>query len=362
MKHPMITALGVAACALATWTAARANDADLAAKADAYLQARAAAGAFSGTVLLARGSKVLFTKGYGFANEEWRAHNAADTRFPIASITKTFTAALVMKLRRQGRLALEDPLCKHLAPCPEHWRPVTVRHLLMHTAGIPDYARDADFLKKVRLRLTLPELIDVFRDRPLDFAPGAKYAYSNANYILLGAVLEKVGGKPFETLLREQIFQPLGMRDTGLDDNALVLARRANGYSPVGKPEEGRRRVSDFVDTSWLFSAGAIYSTVGDLLIWETALRSGDFLPREDVAAMWAPEHGAYGYGWQLLAPSPKWLNRRVVFHAGGITGFASDLLIYPDEEVTVIVLANLLPIPLSDIGRDLSAIALGLQ
>lgn len=328
---------------------------DIAGKADAYLRAKTAAGAFSGTVLLARGGKTLFVGGYGHANEEWRIPNNADTRFPIASITKTFTAALVLKLRQQGRLALEDPVCKFLSPCPESWRVIDLSHLLLQTTGIPDYAKDRDFLKKVRQRQSLAELIAVFRDRPLEFKPGAKHAYSNSNYILLGAVLEKASGKSYETLLRELIFQPLGMRNSGLDDNSLVLANRASGYSPAGTGKAN----AQFVDSSWLYAAGGIYSTVGDLLIWGRALQSGSILPREDIARMWSPAHGSYGYGWQLMAPSPQWLNRRVVFHAGGTTGFASDLLIYPDEQVTVIVLANLLPIPLADIARDLSALAL---
>jgi hypothetical protein len=177
------------------------NEAErIAAEADVYLRAKTQAGAFSGTVLLARGGKVLFVKGYGFANEEWCIPNDADTRFPIASVTKTFTAALVMKLRQQGRLALEDPLCKFLAPCPESWRAITLRHLLLQTTGIPDYARDRDFIAKVRQRQSLPELIGVFRDRPLEFTPGARHAYSNSNYILLGAVLEEASGRSYEAL------------------------------------------------------------------------------------------------------------------------------------------------------------------
>jgi CubicO group peptidase (beta-lactamase class C family) len=183
-----------------------------------------------------------------------------------------------------------------------------------------------------------------------------KYSYSNSNYILLGAVLEKTGGKSYGALLDELIFKPLGMRNTGLDHSELVLSKRASGYRPEGK---GRAH-SSYVDSSWLYAAGGIYSTVGDMLIWERALHSGAVLPPADIALMWSAEHGSYGYGWQLLAPSPQWLNRRVVFHAGGITGFASDLLIYPDEGVAVIILANLLPVPLPEIARDLSDMVLG--
>ena len=338
---------------------------EVARRAHAYLQARTDARTFSGAVLIARGGTTLFSAAYGFANEEWQVRNETGTRFPIASVTKTFTAALIMKLQQQRRLGLEDPLCRHVEPCPKHWQPITLRHLLTHTAGIPDYARTPDFMQKVRLRRTLPELIAEFRDRPPEFVPGAKYSYSNSNYILLGQILEKTGGKPYEQLLEENIFAPLGMRDSGVDVNSRVIARRASGYRPEGKgpdgkPEARRFANADFVDTSWLYSAGAIYSTVGDLLKWDRALRSGAVLPREQVDLMWSAKHGAYGYGWQLLEPSAQTLNRRLVFHAGGTTGYASDLLLYPEQDVTIVLLANLLPVPLAEISRDLSAIAFG--
>jgi len=330
---------------------------EVADRAHAYMQAQADAGRFSGVVLIARGGTPLFSRAYGMANHEWQIPNDTTTRFPIASVTKTFTAALVLKLAQQGRLRTDELICKHLDPCPEHWQAITVHHLLTHTAGITDYARAPDFLQKVRQRRTLSGLVAEFRDLPLEFAPGARYSYSNSGYILLGVILEKLGGKPYERLLEEEIFVPLGMRDSGLESNSAVIARRASGYRPDGKVFAN----ADYVDASWLFSAGAIYSTLDDLLKWDRALRSGAVLPRAQVDQMWSATHGAYGYGWQLLAPSPQTHGRRMVFHAGGTTGYASDLLIYPDDDVTIVLLANLLPVPLADLSRDLSAIAFGL-
>jgi CubicO group peptidase (beta-lactamase class C family) len=330
----------------------------VASKADAYLRARTAKGEFSGTVLLARNGEVLFAKGYGFANEEWGNANSTDTRFPIASITKTFTAALVLELQRQQLLSLSDPVCKHVSPCPKTWQAITLRHLLMHTAGIPDYAKDPDFMQKVRLRRDLAGIIAGFRHRPLTSPPGTKYEYSNSGYLLLGHVLEKVSRKSYGQLLRELIFQPLGMRHTTLDDNAQLIPKRASGYRASGRT----RSNAEFVDTSWLYSAGGIHSTVGDLLIWERALLGGRVLPLDEVKGMWAPALGSYGYGWQLLPPSPQTFNRRLVFHAGGTTGFATDLLIYPEEQVTVIILANLMPVSLAELSRDLSGFVLGVS
>jgi CubicO group peptidase (beta-lactamase class C family) len=350
--------IGVAAlfAAAACGRAEIVTDAEVAARADVYLQARTAAGTFNGTVLLARGPRTLFVKGYGFANEQTGARNDSATRFATASITKTFTAALLMKLRQEGRLALEDPVCRHLAPCPSHWQPLTLLQLLTHTTGIPDYARTADFPRKMHERRPAEQLIAEFRDRPLEFAPGTKYAYSNSNYVLLGAVVEKVGGKPYGELLREKIFAPLAMRDSGLEEGDVKVANMATGYKPHGV----QNVEAEYVDPSWLHAAGAVYSTVGDLAKWVQAMQGGDFLSREDVSLMWSDAHGKYGFGWQLSGPSPQTLNRRLVFHAGGTTGFATDLLYYPDDDVTVILLANLLPVPLPDISRDLSAIVFG--
>ncbi|MBC8028009.1 MAG: serine hydrolase [Steroidobacteraceae bacterium] len=346
------------ALALLAWIvhgqAASAPGDEVAARAHTYLQARADAGTFSGTVLLAQGSRTLFVRGYGFASEKSGRRNDVTTRFATASITKTFTAALIMKLRAEGRLALQDSICRHLAPCPAHWQSVTLHHLLTHTAGVPDYARTADFPRRMHESRSTKDLLAEFRERPLEFTPGARYSYSNSNYVLLGAALEKAGGKPYGELLRERIFSPLGMRDSGLDGGKR--ADLATGHKPHGV----RNVEAEFVDPTWLYSAGAIYSTVGDLAKWTRALQTGELLPRADVALMWSAEHGKYGYGWQLLGPSAQTLNRRLVFHAGGTTGFATDLLFYPDDDVTVVLLANLLPVPLADISRDLSAIVFG--
>jgi CubicO group peptidase (beta-lactamase class C family) len=269
---------------------------------------------------------------------------------------QTFTAVLVLEMQRQRKLSLSDPVCRHVSPCPKSWNAITIRHLLTHTAGIPDYAKDPDFMQRVRLRRDLAGIIAGFRDRPLTSPPGTRYEYSNSGYLLLGNVLERVGRKPYEQLLREHIFEPLGMRHTILDDNARLVPKRASGYRASGHT----RSNADFVDTSWLYSAGGIHSTAGDLFIWVQAHLAGTILPSEEVNRMWAPALGTYGYGWQLLSPSPQTLNRRLVFHAGGTTGFATDLLVYPEEEVTVIILVNLMPVALADLSRDLSAIVFG--
>lgn len=355
MTHRRFFALVVLAACAACGAGPVTDDA-IRARAHRYLQARADAGTFNGAVLIAKGPRTVFVRGYGFADEKSGRLNGENTRFATASITKTFTAALVIKLRAEGRLALEDSVCRHLSPCPARWQPVTVHHLLTHTSGIPDYARTPDFPRRMHERRSTQQLIAEFRDRPLEFDPGERYSYSNSNYVALGAVLENVSGESYGDLLRERIFGPLGMRDSGLDAGTRVIGAMATGYKPHGV----RNVEAEFVDPTWLHSAGGIYSTVGDLAKWTRALRDESLLSRADVDLMWSAVHGAYGYGWQLLEPSAQSLNRRLVFHAGGTTGFATDLLHYPDDDVTIVLLANLLPVPLADISRDLSAIAFG--
>ena len=332
------------------------SSADVAARADAYLRAQAEAGFFSGAVLIARGGVPVFAKGYGYANAEWEIPNSTDTRFRIASITKTFTAAMVLLLHETQRLDVGASVCTYLDPCPDAWRPVTVHHLLTHTAGVPNYTDVPDFLDRARTPRPPAEILALVRDRPLEFAPGSRYRYSNSGYLMLGLILERAGGAPYDRLLDSLILGPLGLRDTGFDRPAPVLPRRASGYRPDGLA----LAPADHLEMSWVYAAGGMYSTVGDLLKWEQALSRGDLLPRRVVDRMWAAGVGPYGYGWQVLAPSAQTLQRPLVLHAGGLNGFATDLLRYPGEDLTVVILANLGTVPLPRISRDLSAIALG--
>lgn len=360
MKHGMICAQVTLAFFLGSCPCVRAGAAptaeEIAKRADAYLQARTEGGTFSGAVLLARGGTPLFVKGYGFSDEAAQLRNSARTKFPIASVTKPFTATLVMKLQQQGRLDISRSICTYFDACPGHWRAITLRHLLMHTSGIPDYAKQPGFPRKMREPSTLTQIIGEFRERPLEFEPGARHSYSNSGYVVLGAILEKTSGRKYTQLLQELIFTPLGMRDSGLEANGPARPKLATGYRPDGV----RNARADALDPSWLYAAGGIYSTVEDLLKWDRALISGSVLPREVLEQMWSPKHGVYGFGWQLLRASPQSLNRTLVFHAGGTSGYASDFLHYPQEGVTIILLANLLPVPLAEISRDLSAIMFG--
>jgi CubicO group peptidase (beta-lactamase class C family) len=324
--------------------------------ADKILQREAAGGRFTGVVLISRGGNVLFEKAYGLANREWEVANTPTTKFRIGSITKTFTATLIMQLEREKRLALTDPLCSYMEECPAGWSAVTLHHLLSHTSGIYNYTRSSDHAALRSAPQTREQVLARFTKIAPDFAPGEKFQYSNSNFFLLGIVIEKITGQPYETVLRARILDPLGMRDTGIAKFETILPSRASGYRPG---REGRPVNDLHMDDTWSFSAGAMYSTVRDLERYSEALDSGTPLPRESLERMWKPVTESYGYGWQTQV-SKQTFNRRVVEHGGHVPGFIALLRRFVDERITLIVLSN------NDgsnaqIVNSLSAVALGI-
>src|SRR5687768_8808019 len=318
------------ACLLASGVAARAQE-DLLPKFEEYAQAPAKAERFSGAILVARDGKVLVSKGYGMADVENDVPNTPETRLRLAPTTKQFTAAAVLLLQERSRLSVQDSVCKHVAPCPEAWQPVTIHHLLSHTAGVPNFTNFnefPDYMKTKREPTTVEALIGRFRDRPLDFKPGEKWIYSNSGYVLLGHVIEKVSGKSYESFMRENIFEPLKMTSTGYDHTDEIVKRRAHGYAPG--PDGGVINAS-YLDMSIPFSAGALYSTVGDLYLWDQALYGEKILKKSSLDAMFTAVRNEYGYGFGVN----KLFNRRLAAHGGGIEGFSTSIHRFPDERVT---------------------------
>ena len=314
-------------------------------------------GHFSGTVLISRDTRVLFAKGYGLANADWGIPNSLDTKFEIGSITKTFTATLIMQLESERKLALSNGICMYIENCPPAWSAVTLHHLLSHTSGIYNLTLAADFAREHVVPQTREEILARFRTQPLAYTPGEKFEYSNSNYVLLAMVIEKVTGQPYESVLRQRILGPLDMNATGVVRRESILPQHATGYRPgrTGSPE-----VDSPIDESWSFGAGSLYSTVGDLQKWSEALDSGKVLPQATLARMWQPVKGEYGYGWQIPALSLGRSNRRVVQHTGLVTGFVTVLQRFTDEHLTVIVLANNLASQPRRVAQSLASLALG--
>ena len=318
---------------------------------DEYMNATVKLGRFNGYVLVAHGGKTVFGKGYGMANFEADVPVTPHTKFRLASITKGFTAMAVMILREKGKLNLQDPICMYLNDCPDVWKPVTVRHLLNHTSGIPDYAAAPDFMRTISLPVTPDELVANFKSKFLQFAPGENFAYSNSNYILLGQIIEKVSGQPFFVFVREQIFAPLNMKNSGYDDNSALLKHRANGYI---KQPDGIVNAR-YMDMTNAYAAGGHYSTAEDLLLWNQALDAGRLVSKKSLEEIFTPGKGGVGYGWFINRDA----NRLTIFQGGLNSGFAASVFRYPEDRACVILLNNFENAAafLPRIGRDLTAI-----
>lgn len=325
-------------------------------KADELFKAHAEVNGFSGAVLLAKNGTPLVAKGYGYANLEWQIPNTTTTRFRIGSITKQFTSMLIMQLRERGQLKLEDSVCAYVTPCPDAWKAVTIHHLLTHTSGIPTYTGIASWRQTNMVPKTIEQMVGIFRDLPLQWVPGERYAYNNSGYFLLGVVIEKVAGKRYEEALQEMILAPVGLKDTGYDWSRTIVPRRASGYSGRGSLLVN----APALDMQQPYSAGALYSTVEDLLKWDQALYGTTLLPEAAKTLMWTPVKDNYGYGWAIAAPSQATFGHRRISHSGGINGFSTVIVRVPDSNVTAIVLANNDTVNASALGRDLLAIYYG--
>ncbi len=248
---------------------------------------------FMGAVLVAEGDKLLLNKGYGQAVVEWNIPNAPDVKFRLGSLTKQFTATLILLLQQDGKLDIHDPVSKYLPDSPKTWEKITLADLLGHTSGIPNFTNDKEFGTWRMNAHTHEEQLAFFRNKPLDFEPGTKFDYSNSNYEVLGVIVEKVSGKTYEEMLQERIFGPLGMKNTGLDHDDLVLPKRAEGYSPGPKGLVVAR--SESMTVPW--AAGSLYSTTGDLLLWEHGLFGHKILNEASLKLMTTPGKGGYGLG-----------------------------------------------------------------
>ena len=326
-------------------------------KIDELVNAHVNVHGFSGSVLLAKDGKPLVSKGYGFANVEWQIPNTTATKFRIGSITKQFTSMIVMQLREQGKIKLEDSVCLYVSPCPDGWKPVTIHHLLTHTSGIPTYTGIKAW-REVNMMPKTPDQIMAFvRDLPLEWTPGEKYAYNNSGYFLLGMVIEKVTGKKYEEALQTMILTPLGLADTGYDWTKTIIPRRAAGYTGTGIKVANTAPL----DMQHPYAAGSMYSTVEDLLKWDQALYTTNLLPEAAKQIMWTPFRQDYAYGWNVAQPvATAFGGHRRVAHGGGINGFSAMIVRIPDTRTTVIVLCNNDSGSASTVARDIAAIYYG--
>jgi CubicO group peptidase (beta-lactamase class C family) len=286
-----------------------------------------------------RGDLVL-ARGYGLADLELSVPATAETVYRIGSVTKQFTVAAILQLTEQGKLSLDAELTTLLPGYPSQGNRVTLQHLLTHTSGIKSYTSLGPKFWSAAARQDLgnEEMLALFKDEPFDFAPGAKYLYNNSAYFLLGVIIERVTGTPYPTYLEERILAPLGLRATSYCDERRVLPHRAQGY----EVRDGRVVNDDAISMNTPGAAGAMCSTVLDLLAWRRALdgnRVVSATSRDRMRTSQVAVNDSVGYGYGLVIARPG--GRRLISHGGGINGFSAYLGHYPDDSLTLAVLTN---------------------
>ncbi|HAU0349436.1 TPA: serine hydrolase [Legionella pneumophila] len=289
---------------------------------------------FMGSILVMQKGRELLNKGYGYANLEWQIPNTPTTKFRIGSITKQFTAAAILLLVDKGKLTLSDTIKKHIPDTPSAWDTITIQNLLTHVSGIPNYTGFPEFVSMMTSKQTPEQLIERFRNKPLDFHPGSSYMYNNSGYVLLGYLIEIISNQSYQEFVVNNLFKPLSMNDSGYDSHSAILLQRASGYT-LGS--NGFLN-ADYIDMSIPYAAGSLYSTTKDLSKWVKALFGGKVLSPDSLKKMITPNANEYGFG-VIMQPVD---GCNTILHGGGINGFNSLLLYSPEECLLVIVLANL--------------------
>jgi CubicO group peptidase (beta-lactamase class C family) len=287
---------------------------------------------FSGSVLIAKKGKVLLSKGYGMANYSYDIPNSPTTKFKLASVSKQFTAMAIMILQEKGKLSTEDKLIKFIPDYPNGDK-ITVHHLLTHTSGVKSLTSLTLFDSIKALPHTLEQSMKYYKNLPLEFEPGTKFNYSNSGYLLLSSIIEKVSGKTYGEFLDESIFKPLGMKNSGLYTSNLVLKNVAEPYTDGASGIEH----PDYIDMSVPGGAGALYSTVEDLYIWDRALNTEKLVKKSTIEKIFTENKDGYAYGWMIN----NYKGHKWHYHNGGIEGFATTINRFPDEDLTIIILKN---------------------
>lgn len=301
---------------------------------------------FSGILAVARDGKPIVLRAYGKANRDTGAAADADTRFRIGSVTKQFTAVCILQLAEQGKLKIEDTIRTYLPDYPKKTGDkITLHQLLSHTSGIPSFTDDEALMKTDDKDHTPAQVLATFEDKPLHFEPGTHWEYSNSNYFLLGLILEKVSGQTYERYLQDHVLGPAGMTRTSTVD-APDAPDTAVGYDS-DTPDDGPLKPAKMISMTLPFAAGALRSTVNDLLKWDRALAATTLLSEASKTRMFTAVMNDYGYGIGVQTTA----GHLVLEHDGGINGFESVFVRIPDLGLAIVGLANALvpPRPIAD-------------
>lgn len=339
----------IAILCICKFNVASAQQDDIQKKVDEYIDAHIQMNQFSGSILIAKNDQIVVNKGYGFANYGFVIKNNSETKFRIASLTKGFTAVAILQLEEKGLLNIDDKLQKYIPDYPRGDE-ISIKHLLTHTSGVPNHTEFDDFDKERRVfGYNILETIETFQSRPLEFTPGEKFNYSNSNYILLGFVIEQVSKMSYEEYIKQNIFEPLKMNNTGFENPDRIIKNFAQGYC-LKNNEIGKAK---FRDMSNAHASGALYSTTEDLYFWDRALYSEELLNNKSKEKMFTEFKDNYGFGWGIV----NVFNHKMIAHSGDIDGFTSNISRFINDDISIIILSNFEHTPINRINKDLIAI-----
>ena len=310
------------------------------------------------TILVAKNGKAIYRKAIGKSSLELDVNMVPENVFMLASITKQFTAVSILMLEEQGKLSLDDPITKFIPDYPTHGKTITVHQLLNHTSGIKSYTDNPNFLELARIDKTLDELIDTFKNEPLDFEPGDAFKYNNSGYILLGKIIEVISKDTYENFIEKNIFELLGMTSSSYGNNRELVKNRVEAYE-----EED----NGFVNASYLsmtlpHAAGSLTSTIDDMLKWQNALTNNTLIKATSLdkaingSKLNNGEHITYGYG--LAEMNLK--GSKGYTHSGGIFGTSTNGIYLIEDDVYVIGLSNCSCNDIGAVTQYLAAIAIG--
>lgn len=317
-------------------------------KLDDYLTQATKLYQFNGSVLIAKGDSILVAKGYGWSDIQHGTLNSPQTIFQLGSLTKPFTSEIILMLEEKGKLSLHDKLAKFLPGYPNGDQ-ITIENLLDHTSGIYNYdVAETDTIAWTPV--SRDTILSTFIHHPLDFKPGSEYRYSNSGYFLLGIIIEKLTGIPYEQTVREWILNPLHMSHSGFDFIHLRDPGKATGYAVF---DSTTQRPVHLIDSTVSYAAGAMYSNVIDLFTWARSVARRELLSQRTWNRAQTPVKSNYGYGWII----DKVNGKNFVGHGGGIMGFRSLFCYFPGDDITVILLDNsfnendMSPLPIEDLS-----------
>lgn len=300
----------------------------------------------NGSVLVTQNGKILLNRGYGLRNISDRLPNDTNTVFQVGSLTKQCTATLILKLEEMKRLNVTDKLSRFFPDYP-NGNSITIENLLNHTSGIFNYTDDRVFMQTAAMKPVTQEImLASFKDKPLKFSPGSNWEYSNSNYILLGYIIEKITNKPYEKVVQEMIFNPLKMTSSGFSFRELKNNNKAIGYTIYSK-DAGTESLE--FDPTVSYAAGAMYTTTSDLYKWQKGMSLHKIISGASFDRATTPNKNNYGYGNYILNINGK----KLLAHGGLTFGYSSYLGRIDQDDISIIILNNIMNTSINDIAKD---------